>query len=70
MSGIMGIYYPDRKPVESDHLSEMLNVLAHRGSDRADMWCEESIGLGHRMLCSTPPNHCSSDYPIAIALRV
>ncbi|MEL6928572.1 MAG: lasso peptide isopeptide bond-forming cyclase [Cyanobacteria bacterium J06600_6] len=54
MSGIMGIYYPDHQPVKSDHLRGMLDILAHRGEDRAAMWCENSVGLAHRMLCTTP----------------
>lgn len=54
MSGIMGIYYPDHQPVKSDHLRGMLDILAHRGKDRAAVWYENSIGLAHRMLCTTP----------------
>ncbi len=54
MSGIMGIYYPDHKPVESNYLRGMLDILEHRGSDRADIWCQDAVGLGHRMLWTTP----------------
>lgn len=32
----------------------MLDILAHRGSDGAEIWVEGSVGLGHRMLWTTP----------------
>ncbi len=54
MSGIAGIYYLDEKPVEWETLSRMVDRLVHRGPDGADVWCSESIGLGHRMLSTTP----------------
>ena len=54
MSGIVGIYYLDGRPVEREHLGRMVDILAHRGPDGADVWCEGSVGLGHRMLWTTP----------------
>jgi asparagine synthase (glutamine-hydrolysing) len=54
MSAIAGIFYLDRQPVERDHLSKMLDTLAHRGSDGANIWCENNVGLVHRMLWTTP----------------
>ena len=54
MSGIVGIYHPDGQPVEREHLGRMVDILAHRGPDGADVWCEGSVGLGHRMLWTTP----------------
>ncbi|QSJ19247.1 lasso peptide isopeptide bond-forming cyclase [Nostoc sp. UHCC 0702] len=54
MSGIVGIYNLDGLPVEREHLGRMVNILAHRGPDGADIWCEGSVGLGHRMLWTTP----------------
>ena len=32
----------------------MVDVLAHRGPDGANIWCEQAIGFGHRMLWTTP----------------
>jgi asparagine synthase (glutamine-hydrolysing) len=32
----------------------MVDILAHRGPDGAGAWSEESVGLGHRMLHTTP----------------
>ncbi|MDJ0616364.1 MAG: lasso peptide isopeptide bond-forming cyclase [Calothrix sp. MO_192.B10] len=54
MSGIVGIYNLDGRPVESEQLGSMVDILAHRGPDGADVWCSKSIGLGHRMLWTTP----------------
>lgn len=54
MSGIVGIYQLDGQPVEREHLERMVDVLAHRGPDGADIWCDGSVGLGHRLLWTTP----------------
>ncbi|MGJ5676497.1 MAG: lasso peptide isopeptide bond-forming cyclase [Nostochopsis sp.] len=54
MSGIVGIYYLDGRAVEEENLGRMVEILAHRGPDGADIWCKESVGLGHRMLWTTP----------------
>jgi asparagine synthase (glutamine-hydrolysing) len=54
MSAIAGIFYLDRQPVERDHLSKMLDILAHRGSDGANIWCGDNVGFIHRMLWTTP----------------
>jgi asparagine synthase (glutamine-hydrolysing) len=54
MSAIAGILYLDRKPVEQNHLTKMLDILTHRGSDGANIWSEENVGFIHRMLWTTP----------------
>lgn len=54
MSGIVGIYHFDERPIDIIELGRMLDALAHRGPDGADVWCNGHIGLGHRMLHSTP----------------
>jgi asparagine synthase (glutamine-hydrolysing) len=54
MSGIMGIYYLDGHSVERQDLTRMVDTLAHRGPDGANIWCDRSIGFGHRMLWTTP----------------
>lgn len=53
MSGIVGIYYLDGRPVERENLGRMVDILAHRGPDGADVWCEGCVGLGHRLLWTT-----------------
>ena len=59
MSGIAGIYYFDGRPVEIEHLGRMMDILAHRGPDGADVWCSGSVGLGHRMLWTCGPGRYS-----------
>lgn len=54
MSGILGIYYLDDRPVERECLTQLSETLAHRGPDGANVWLEDAIGLGHRMLWTTP----------------
>lgn len=54
MSGIVGIVYFDGRPVESADLERMAASLAHRGPDGQGIWRKGSIGLGHRMLWTTP----------------
>ncbi|KAB8330903.1 lasso peptide isopeptide bond-forming cyclase [Scytonema tolypothrichoides VB-61278] len=54
MSGIMGIYYLDDRPVDRENLGMMVEILAHRGPDDADIWIDGAVGFGHRMLWTTP----------------
>ncbi len=54
MSGIVGIYYLNQEPIDRENIGQMLDILAHRGPDGADIWCQGSVGLGHRMLWTTP----------------
>lgn len=54
MSGMMGIYYLDGRSVDKQDLEKMVNTLAHRGPDGADIWHDGNLGFGHRMLWTTP----------------
>ncbi|MBH8571536.1 lasso peptide isopeptide bond-forming cyclase [Nostocaceae cyanobacterium CENA369] len=54
MSGIMGVQNLNSQPVSYQYLEKMVDILAHRGPDGADIWVEESVGFGHRMLWTTP----------------
>jgi len=54
LSAIAGIYYRDGRPVMHSNLEQMLANLAHRGPDGAGLWSEANVGLGHRMLWTTP----------------
>jgi asparagine synthase (glutamine-hydrolysing) len=54
MSAIAGIYYLDDRTVDSADLAKMIDILAHRGPDGSNIWSEGSIGMGHRMLWTTP----------------
>lgn len=54
MSGIIGVYHLGGQPVDTAKLDSMLDAIAHRGSDGANLWSQGNVGLGHRMLWTTP----------------
>jgi asparagine synthase (glutamine-hydrolysing) len=54
MSGIFGIFRRDGQPVTCAELERMSDTLAHRGPDGHDLWHDGPVGLGHRMLWTTP----------------
>lgn len=54
MSAIFGLYQRAQRPVAREELQDMSDILAHRGTDGAGVWTERSVGLGHRMLWTTP----------------
>lgn len=54
MSGILGLWYRDARPVEGGELKAMVESLAHRGPDGSGSWSDKSVGLGHRKLAITP----------------
>ena len=54
MSGIVGIYYVDGRPVERGTVQGMVSAMAHRGPDGLTTWHEGAVGLGHAMLHTTP----------------
>ena len=48
MGGIAGIFYPDvPKPVGTDRVRAMADMLHHRGPDSSGVWAAPGIGLGH-----------------------
>lgn len=54
MSGIVGIYRADGRAVAPGLLERMSQAMAHRGPDREGQWVSGPIGLGHRLLYTTP----------------
>ena len=54
MSAIAGYLGLDGRPARADELERMTESLAHRGPDGLGIWHEGSVGLGHRMLHTTP----------------
>ncbi|MBI3591536.1 MAG: hypothetical protein HY094_09210 [Candidatus Melainabacteria bacterium] len=54
MSGIIGIYFFDKRPVEKHHLEKMLEAISYRGPDDSGIWFEGAIGLGNCLLRTTP----------------
>ncbi len=54
MSGIVGMWNLDGKPVEREVLARMSGTMAHRGLDGEEMWIEGPVGLGCQLLRVTP----------------
>jgi asparagine synthase (glutamine-hydrolysing) len=54
VSAIVGLYNVDGKPIDRGAINRMVDSLIHRGPDGAAVWSDGSIGLGHRMLWTTP----------------
>lgn len=54
MSAITGIYFLDGRPLDPADLKRMIKSVAHRGPDGSGLWFRGLVGLGHRMLWTTP----------------
>lgn len=54
MSAIIGIYNRAGRPVGCGDLERMTDILVHRGPDGHGVWAAGPVGLGHRMLWTTP----------------
>ena len=54
MSGIFGLYYRNQQPLEVEVLNKMGTAMLHRGPDGMDMWHKNNVGIGHRLLRTTP----------------
>src|SRR5438046_4441301 len=54
MSAIAGRYNFDRRLVDHAGLTEMMDCVPHRGPDGMTVWSAGAIGVGHRMLRTTP----------------
>ena len=54
VSAIVGIYYFDGRPIDHLNLEEMMARVAHRGADAVGVWGQGEIGLGNRLLWTTP----------------
>jgi asparagine synthase (glutamine-hydrolysing) len=64
VSGIAGIYHLGGRPCDSRLLKSMTDSISHRGPDGEGHWVSGSIGLGHRMLWTTPES-CHERLPFA-----
>jgi asparagine synthase (glutamine-hydrolysing) len=54
MSAIAGLFRLDSGPIDSVVLARMLDAVPHRGPDGKGIWQLGSVGLGHRLLRTTP----------------
>lgn len=54
MSAIVGTYYFGDRVSKYQIIEQMLGTLVHRGKDGLGIWNESCLGLGHRLLWTTP----------------
>lgn len=54
MSGFLAIWHLDGRPVDPTILLRLTDLMACRGPDGTGCWTEDSVGLGHRRLVTTP----------------
>ncbi len=54
MSAVTGLYYLDGRAANRDLLRGMVDAVAHCGPDGSGVWTDGPVGLGHRMLWTTP----------------
>lgn len=54
MSAIFGFQYRDGRIANPADLDRMSERLLHRGTDGSGTWCDRSVGLGQRLLHTTP----------------
>lgn len=54
ISAIVGIFHPNGKPIGFEEIGRMVESVAHRGPDGVDKWAYGPVGLGHRLLFTTP----------------
>jgi len=65
VSGLVGLYHVDGRPVDSSLLEKMTATLAHRGRDASGVWRNGSVGLGN-CLHRTTPESLHEILPLAI----
>lgn len=53
MSGIVGIFRPDGRPVDEGLARTLTRFLSFRGPDGRETWCSGQIALGHSLLRAT-----------------
>jgi asparagine synthase (glutamine-hydrolysing) len=58
MSAIFGLLHLDGRPVEQSVLDRMSARLSHRGPDGGGVWAHGTVGVGHRLLHTTPESLC------------
>lgn len=63
VSAICGILHLDGRPVTRGTVAKMSAALSHRGPDRSGEWCDGAVGLGHRLLRTTPES-TSEEQPV------
>ncbi len=57
MCGIAGVLHFNAKPVENIRLTQMRDILQHRGPDDKGLWIDNNVGLAHRRLSIIDLSH-------------
>lgn len=78
MSAVFALYYLDGQQVDPEALRRAVDTMAHRGPDGGGAWNEGPVGLGHRMLHTTPESlhetlpytHASASFTITADARI
>ena len=60
MSGILGVYNLDGRPIDAAILDRMGDAMAHRGPDGRAQWRCGAVGFGHLMFRTTPQSLCET----------
>src|SRR6266850_1954833 len=66
MSGIAGLYRLVGGDSVATDLERMTAALAHRGPHGSGVWSQDAVGLGHRMLWTTPESRTE---PLPLSAR-
>src|SRR5581483_3512479 len=53
MSGILGIFHRDGKPVDPEDLGKLVDALRFRGPDEQRTWIDGNLAFGHTLLRTT-----------------
>ncbi|UTB33130.1 MAG: asparagine synthase-related protein [Methanobacterium sp. ERen5] len=53
MSAISGIFYRDGRSVKFEEINNLNDSMSHRGPDKSSIWIDQSVALGHQMMCTT-----------------
>jgi asparagine synthase (glutamine-hydrolysing) len=69
MSGILGVWNLDGRPLERASLSKLGATIAHRGPDAYDSWVDGPVGLACHLLRVTPESAIETQ-PVIGASRV
>ena len=54
MSGLLALWHLDGRPAHPALLHDLTDLLSHRGPDKQGHWHDGPVGLGHRLLYTTP----------------
>jgi asparagine synthase (glutamine-hydrolysing) len=78
MSAVFALYRLDGQHVERESVERAVDTMVHRGPDGAGVWTANAVGLGHRMLHTTPESlhetlphtHASGAFSITADARI